>query len=88
MKESRSSPTDRIENKNQIELKKIPNSNIPTVLEHDNEHDFKDEYLRQYTPAELKKIKVRGVISVIGGILLHVVIGTFYTWGTISKILK
>jgi hypothetical protein len=55
--------------------------------EHDQEHDHEhDPNLLVYSAAKLKQIKIRGVISVIGGILLHLVLGTFYVWGTISNL--
>jgi hypothetical protein len=39
-----------------------------------------------YTEEEMKNFTRRGIISLIGGVILHVELGTFYVWGSISNI--
>lgn len=39
-----------------------------------------------YSDDEMKKFTIQGIISLIGGILLHLELGTFYVWGSISKL--
>jgi len=41
-----------------------------------------------YTEEEMKNFTKRGIISLIGGVILHLELGTFYVWGSISNKLK
>ena len=38
-----------------------------------------------YSEEEMKAFTIRGIISLIGGLLLHLELGTFYVWGSISN---
>lgn len=38
-----------------------------------------------YTEEEMKNFTRRGIISLIGGVILHLELGTFYVWGSISN---
>ena len=41
-----------------------------------------------YTDEEMKQITIGGVKSLLGGLLLHLELGTFYVFGSISMIKK
>lgn len=39
-----------------------------------------------YTDEEMKQITISGIKSLLGGLLLHLELGTFYVFGSISTI--
>jgi hypothetical protein len=41
--------------------------------------------LELYTDEEMRNIMIQGIKSMIGGLLLHIELGTFYVWGSISN---
>lgn len=61
------------------------NQSNPVVSVQDEHHDDQDQQFKQYNATELRAIKIQGYLTLIGGVALHFVLGTFYLWGGISN---